>query len=109
KDSREDQYALDKRNHQKAVASQKSARLAEEIVPVYVPQKKGEALRVKEDEGPRPDSSLEALAKLTPAFANNGSVTAGNSSPLNDGATALVLMSAEGARKRGLEPLARLV
>ena len=107
--SREDQDAFALRSHQKAVAAQKSGRLAEEIVPVDVPQRKGEALRIKEDEGPRPDSSLEALAKLTPAFANNGSVTAGNSSPLNDGATALVLMSAEGARKRGLEPLARLV
>src|SRR2546430_4241774 len=107
--SREDQDAFALRSHQKAVAAQKKGRLAEEIVPVEVPQKKGEALRIKEDEGPRPDSSLEALAKLKPAFANNGSVTAGNSSPLNDGATALVLMSAEGARRRGLEPLARFV
>src|SRR5439155_4287555 len=107
--SREDQDAFALRSHQRAIAAQKSGRLAEEIVPVDVPQRKGEALRIQEDEGPRPDSSLEALAKLKPAFADNGSVTAGNSSPLNDGATALVLMSAEGARKRGLEPLARLV
>src|SRR5207253_4528275 len=107
--SREDQDAFALRSHQRAVAAQKSGRLAEEIVPVVVPQRKGDALSLAEDEGPRPDSSLEALAKLTPAFANNGSVTAGNSSPLNDGATALVLMSAEGARRRGLEPLARLV
>jgi len=67
------------------------------------------ALSLAEDEGPRPDSSLEALAKLRPAFAENGSVTAGNSSPLNDGASALVLMSAAKAKERGLKPLARLV
>src|SRR5438105_5739516 len=107
--SREDQDAFALRSHQRATAAQKSGRLAEEIVPVEVKQKKGEALRLTDDEGPRPDSSLEALANLKPAFAENGSVTAGNSSPLNDGATALVLLSAEGARRRGLEPLARLV
>jgi 3-oxoadipyl-CoA thiolase len=107
--SRADQDAFALRSHQRAVAAQKSGRLAEEIVPVAVPQRKGEALSLAEDEGPRPDSSLEALAKLRPAFAENGSVTAGNSSPLNDGATALVLMSAAKAKERGLKPLARLV
>src|SRR5256884_2182860 len=66
--SREDQDAFALRSHQRAVAAQKSGRLAEEIVPVEVPQRKGEALRIQEDEGPRPDSSLEALAKLKPAF-----------------------------------------
>src|SRR5207253_901361 len=95
--------------HQRAVAAQKSGRLAEEIVPVLVPQRKGDALSLADDEGPRPDSSLEALGKLKPAFAENGSVTAGNASPLNDGATALVLMSNTKARERGLQPLARLV
>jgi 3-oxoadipyl-CoA thiolase len=107
--SRADQDAFALRSHQRAVAAQKSGRLAEEIVPVVVPQRKGEALSLAVDEGPRPDSSLEALAKLRPAFAENGSVTAGNSSPLNDGATALVLMSASKAKERGLKPLARLV
>ncbi len=108
--SREDQDAFALRSHQRAIAAQKSGRLAEEIVPVEVPQRKGgEALRLTEDEGPRPDTSLEALGRLRPAFADDGSVTAGNSSPLNDGATALVLMSAAAARKRGLEPLARFV
>jgi 3-oxoadipyl-CoA thiolase len=107
--SREDQDAFALRSHQRAVAAQKSGRLAEEIVPVDVPQRKGDALRLTEDEGPRPDSSLEALAKLRPAFSENGSVTAGNSSPLNDGATALVLMSDAEATRRGLKPLARLV
>src|SRR5438105_1237988 len=82
--SREDQDAFALRSHQRAIAAQKSGRLAEEIVPVQA---------IADDEGPRPDTSLEALAKLKPAFAENGSVTAGNASPLNDGATALVLMS----------------
>jgi 3-oxoadipyl-CoA thiolase len=107
--SRADQDAFALRSHQRAAAAQKSGRLAEEIVPVEVPQRKGEPFRLADDEGPRPDSSLEALAKLRPAFAENGSVTAGNSSPLNDGATALVLMSAAKAQERGLKPLARLV
>ena len=107
--SRADQDAFALRSHQRAVAAQKSGRLAAEIVPVTVPQRKGEAIQVSVDEGPRADTSLEALAKLRPAFAENGSVTAGNSSPLNDGATAMVLMSAAKAKERGLKPLARLV
>ena len=107
--SREDQDAFALRSHQRALAAQRSGRLAEEIVPVEVPQKKGDALRLIDDEGPRADTSLEALAKLRAAFADNGSVTAGNSSPLNDGAAALVLMSAEEAQRRGLKPFARFV
>lgn len=107
--SREDQDAFALRSHQRAVAAQKSGRLAEEIVPVMVPQRKGEAMRVTADEGPREDTSLEALARLRPAFNEKGSVTAGNSSPLNDGATALVLMSEGKARERNLQPLARFV
>ena len=107
--SREDQDAFALRSHQRALAAQKSGRLAEEMVPVEVAQKKGEALRLVDDEGPRADTSLEALAKLRAVFADSGSVTAGNSSPLNDGAAALVLMSAEEAQRRGLKPLARLV
>ena len=98
--SREDQDAFALRSHQRALAAQKSGRLAEEIVPV---------LTVTDDEGPRADTSMEALARLKPAFAENGSVTAGNASPLNDGAAALVLMSATKAKERGLQPLARLV
>jgi 3-oxoadipyl-CoA thiolase len=107
--SRDDQDAFALRSHQRAIAAQKSGRLAEEIVPVEVAQRKGDALRLVEDEGPRSDTSLEALAKLKPAFAEKGSVTAGNSSPLNDGATALVVMSDAEAKRRGLKPLARLV
>ena len=107
--SREDQDAFALRSHQRAVAAQQSGRLAEEIVPVLIPQRKGEPVQVIADEGPRPDTSLDALGKLRPAFSEKGSVTAGNSSPLNDGATALVLMSALTAKARGLKPLARLV
>ena len=98
--SREDQDAFALRSHQRAVAAQRSGRLAEEIVALD---------GIADDEGPRLDTSLEALARLKPAFAPNGSVTAGNASPLNDGATALVLMSDTKAIERGLTPLARLV
>ena len=98
--SREDQDAFALHSHQRAVAAQKSGRLAEEIVAVD---------GLTQDEGPRPDSTIEALARLKPAFATNGSVTAGNASPLNDGATALVLMSEATAKERGLQPMARLV
>ncbi len=107
--SRADQDSFALRSHQRAVKAQESGRLAEEIVPVLIPQRKGDAIQVTSDEGPRSDTSLEALAGLRPAFAENGSVTAGNSSPLNDGAAALVLMSAAKAQERGLKPLARLV
>jgi 3-oxoadipyl-CoA thiolase len=107
--SREDQDSFALRSHQRAVAAQKSGRLAEEIVSVHVPQRKGEAIELSSDEGPRSDTSLDALAKLKPAFSDQGSVTAGNSSPLNDGATALVLMSESKAKERGMRPLARLV
>ena len=98
--SREEQDAFALRSHQRAVAAQKSGRLTEEIVGVD---------GAVQDEGPRPDTSMEALARLKPAFGENGSVTAGNASPLNDGATAIVLMSESKARERGLQPLARLV
>jgi 3-oxoadipyl-CoA thiolase len=107
--SREDQDNFALHSHQRAVAAQQSGRLAEEIVQVQVPQRKGEPIQLSSDEGPRSDTSLEALAKLRPAFSDKGSVTAGNSSPLNDGATALVLMSEAKARERGMQPLARLV
>jgi len=98
--AREDQDAFALRSHQRAIAAQKSGRLAEEIVAID---------GIAADEGPRGDTSMEALAKLKPAFAANGSVTAGNASPLNDGATALVLMSDSKAKERGIKPLARLV
>jgi acetyl-CoA C-acetyltransferase len=107
--SREDQDVFALRSHQRALKAQQSGRLGEEIVPLEVSQRKGDALRLTDDEGPRQDTSLDALAKLRPAFAKDGSVTAGNSSPLNDGASALMLMSDSAAKKRGLKPLARLV
>jgi 3-oxoadipyl-CoA thiolase len=103
----QDEFAL--RSHRNAVAAQQAGRFADEIVSVEVPQRKGQPLLLARDEGPRPDSSLEALARLAPAFQKGGTVTAGNSSPLNDGAAALVLMSADEARRRGLQPLARFV
>jgi 3-oxoadipyl-CoA thiolase len=103
----QDEFAL--RSHQRAVAAQASGRLEPEIVPVTVPQRKGDPLVLTADEGPRTDSSLESLGRLRPAFQKDGTVTAGNASSLNDGAAALVLMSAEQARDRGLRPLARFV
>jgi 3-oxoadipyl-CoA thiolase len=103
----QDEFAL--RSHQRAVAAQEAGRFEPEIVPVSVPQRRGDPVVVAADEGPRPDSSLEALGRLRAAFQEDGTVTAGNASPLNDGATALVLMSADEARERGLKPLARFV
>jgi 3-oxoadipyl-CoA thiolase len=106
---REDQDEFALRSHRRAVSAQQSGRFDDELVPVRVPQRKGDTLTIASDEGPRPDSSLESLAKLRPAFEENGTVTAGNASPLNDGASALVLMSAAEASRRGLTPLARFV
>ncbi|HEU5374436.1 MAG TPA: acetyl-CoA C-acyltransferase [Ktedonobacteraceae bacterium] len=107
--SREEQDAWALRSHQRAVAAQRAGRLADEILPVSVPQKKGEPLTVAQDEQPRPDTTLEKLAALKPAFRKGGSVTAGNASGINDGAAALVLMSAERAQDLGLRPRARIV
>jgi acetyl-CoA C-acetyltransferase len=107
--SREDQDAWALRSHQKAIAAQESCRFSDEIVPIDVPAGRGQTATVERDEGPRPDTSADKLAKLRPAFAANGTVTAGNSSQLNDGAAALLLMSAERARDLGLRPLVRFV
>ena len=106
---REEQDAFALRSHQRAVAAQESGRFAEEIVPVPVPQKKGEPLIVALDEQPRADTSLEKLAALKPAFRKDGSVTAGNASSINDGAAALVLLAAGRASSLGLRPRARIV
>lgn len=105
--SEQDAFAL--QSHQRAVAAMDMGRFLDEIERVPVPQRKGEMIWVSQDERPRRDSSLEALARLKPAFRPDGSVTAGNSSGLNDGAAALLLMSAEKARHLGLRPLARWV
>lgn len=103
----QDRFAL--RSHQRAVAAIDAGLFAEEIVPVSVPQKKGDPRLVTTDERPRRDTSLESLAKLRPAFRKNGSVTAGNASGMNDGAAALLIMSAEKAAQLNLTPLARIV
>ncbi len=106
---REEQDEFAARSHQNAVRAQRDGRFAAEIVPVAVPQRKGDPVELRDDEGPRPDSSMETLARLKPVFEKEGTVTAGNASPLNDGASALVLMSSGEARRRGVRPLARLV
>jgi acetyl-CoA acetyltransferase family protein len=102
--SRVDQDAFALRSHRRALAASDSGIFKREIVPVPLPS--GGALEI--DEGPRRDTSLEKLASLEPAFIKGGSVTAGNSSPLNDGAAAVVLMSAEKARELGIPPLAKV-
>jgi len=105
---KQDTFAL--RSHQCAIAAIDSGRFAQEIVPVRVPQKKGEPKVVNTDERPRRDTTMESLAKLKPAFKKEGgTVTAGNSSGLNDGAAALLIMSEEKANALNLKPLARIV
>lgn len=101
----QDQFAVTSQN--RAEAAQKAGKFDDEIVPVTVPNRKGDVV-VDKDEYIRHGATLEAMAKLRPAFNKEGSVTAGNASGINDGAAALVLMSAEEAAKRGLEPLARI-
>lgn len=108
--TREKQDAFALRSHQCAIAAIDSGRLAQEMIPVVVPQKKGEAKIINTDERPRRDTTLESLAKLKPAFKKEGgTVTAGNSSGLNDGAAALLIMSEGKARDLHLEPLARIL
>ena len=104
--SREELDAFAVRSQEKAAAALGKGIFKEEIVPVEVPQPKGASVVVDTDENPRPNTSLESLAKLRPAFKPDGMVTAGNASSINDGAAALVIMSAETAEKRGLTPLA---
>ena len=108
--TREEQDAFAAQSHQRAIAAMDAGKFAEEIVPVSVPQKKGEDLLVSIDERPRRDTTLESLAKLKLSFRKEGgTVTAGNSSGMNDGAAVLLLMSAEKAKKMGYRPLARVV
>jgi 3-oxoadipyl-CoA thiolase len=103
----QDRFALE--SHRRAVAAIESGKFAEEIVPVSIPQRKGDPLIISRDEHPRPDTTLEALGRLRPAFRNNGTVTAGNSSGINDGAAALLVMSDRRAKELGLRPLARVL
>lgn len=107
--TREDQDRFAYWSQQKAAKAQASGRLAKEIAPVHIPRRKAEALVFSEDEFPRADTSMEGLAKLRPAFRKEGSVTAGNASGLNDGASALLLGSEEAMRQYDLRPLARIV
>jgi 3-oxoadipyl-CoA thiolase len=103
----QDSFAL--ASHQRAIVAIDAGKFAEEILPVLVPQRKGEALTIDTDERPRRNTSLEALERLSPAFKKNGTVTAGNSSGLNDGAAALLVMRETKARDLGLKPMARIV
>jgi 3-oxoadipyl-CoA thiolase len=105
---REDQDAFALRSHRRAVAAAEAGRLAEEIAPIEARQGR-ETVLVEADEGPRPDASIESLARLRPVFREGGTVTAGNASTLNDGAACLLIGSEQGAAEIGSEPLARIV
>ena len=107
--SREDQDKLALASHQKAVQAHKDGRLKDEIIPFEMAQRKGAPLVYDKDEGPRADTSMEILAGLQPAFKKGGSVTAGNSSPLSDGAAALLITTPQRAEQLKLKPLARIV
>src|SRR5690554_569364 len=106
--SRQQQDAFALASQQKAVAAQAAGRFDTEITPVVIPQRKGEPLTISQDEQPRASTTLESLGKLRPAFKNDGTVTAGNASSLNDGAAAVMLMSADKARELSLPVLARI-
>ncbi len=106
--SRQDQDALALRSQQNAGRAIKEGRFKEEIVPVRIPQKKGDPIVFDTDEHPRPKTTMEALSGLRPAFKKDGTVTAGNASGINDGAAAFVVMSAETAKAMGLQPIARI-
>jgi 3-oxoadipyl-CoA thiolase len=107
--TREMQDAFALRSHQRALAAIDSGKFAEEILPVPIPQKKGSPIFVMTDERPRRDTTMESLARLRASFREGGTVTAGNSSGLNDGASALLIMSAEKAKELHLKPLARII
>ncbi len=107
--SRVDQDAFAVRSQQRAAAARAAGRFVEEIVPVPIPQKKGEPVLVSQDEFLRPDTTMDTLARLKPVFRPDGSVTAGNASGLNDGAAALLVASSQAARVHGLSPIARIV
>jgi len=101
-----DEYAYN--SHMKAIKAAEEGKFSEEIVPVEVPQRKGEPIVVDRDEGPRADTSMERLAKLKPVFREGGTITAGNSSQISDGAAAMVLMSDKKAEELGVKPIARV-
>jgi acetyl-CoA C-acetyltransferase len=107
--SRERQDAFAAASHEKAATAAKDGRLGEEIVPVQVPQRKGDPLLVDTDEGVRPETTVESLGKLKPAFRPDGTITAGNASQISDGGAAVVVMSAAKAKELGLTPLGEIV
>jgi acetyl-CoA C-acetyltransferase len=107
--TRERQDAFSALSHERAAAAIKDGRFAEEIVPVSVPQRKGDPLVVDTDEGVRPETTAESLGKLRPAFDKNGTITAGNASQISDGAAAVIVMSKAKADELGLSPLGELV
>jgi len=107
--SRADQDAFALRSQQKAGAAQASGRLAKEIVPVAIPQRKGDPVMVDKDEHPRPSTTIEALTKLPALFRKNGTVTAGNASGVNDGSAALIVASEAAVKRHGLKPIARVL
>lgn len=106
---REEQDAWAARSHARAHEAWEAGRLAEEVVPVEVPGRKGERVRVERDEGIRPDTTVEALARLRPAFSADGTITAGNASQVSDGACAVVVTTRERAERLGVTPLAEVV
>ena len=107
--SREDQDKLALGSHKKAIKAQQDGRLKDEIVPVSIPQRKGAPVVHEKDEGPRADTSLEILAGLSPSFKKGGTVTAGNSSPLSDGAAALLVTTPQKAEQLKFKPMARII
>ena len=107
--SRDDQDAFAAASHQKAATAIRECWFKDELLPVEIPQRKGDPLRLEYDESVRPDSSAEALSRLKPAFKEGGTVTAGNAPGVNDGAAAVVVMAAEKANSLGLTPMARIV
>ncbi len=107
--TREAQDEFAAKSHERAAAAQKEGRFAGEIVPVSIPQRKGDAILVEDDEGVRPETSAESLGALKPAFANDGSITAGNASQISDGAAAIVVTSRSKAEELGLAPVAELL
>ena len=107
--SREDQDVFALESHTRAMRAWNEGRFTDEVVPVHVPQRKGDPVIFVRDESPRPDTNLAKLAKLPPVFKEGGRLTAGNSSPLNDGAAAIIVTQRATAEKLGLKPLARIL
>jgi acetyl-CoA C-acetyltransferase len=106
--SREAQDEFAARSHQRAALAQKNGLFDDEIAPVFVPQRRGDPIEIREDEGIRPDTTVETLAKLRPAFSKDGTITAGSSSPISDGAAAVVVMSKAKAEELGLSWLVEI-